>query len=85
MKKIEFDAESEKIQKMLMEVAVTSRVGITMAMAYKNDVAHMENDIAFTAVVAAHSAAMNLIAAILENKETEDISFEDLMKDFKSE
>lgn len=85
MKKIEFDAESPKIQEMLTEIAVTSRLGITMASAYKNDVAHMENDIAFMAVVAAHSATMKFIAAILENKETEEVSFEELMKDFKSE
>lgn len=84
MKKIVFDAESEEIQKMLMEIAVASRLGVAMGSTYKNDVAHIENDIAFTAIVAAHSVAMKFIATILKNKDTE-VSFEELMKDFKSE
>lgn len=84
MKKIVFDAESEEIQKMLAEISVTTHLVIALASTYKNDVAHTQNDIAFTAVLAAHSAAMSFIAAILKNKDTE-VSFEELMKDFKTE
>lgn len=81
MKYIKFDVESNEIQEMLRTIAATSQIGIALGKNYKNDVAHLENDLAFSAVLVAHTTAMDFIAAIL-NKE--DVSFEDLIKEIET-
>ena len=80
MKNVKFDVESNEIQEMLRTIAATSQIGIALSRNYKNDVAHLENDLAFTAVLAAHAAAMDFIATILNKK---DVSFEDLIKEIE--
>lgn len=83
MKKIEFDAESPLIQEKMMAVVAASKAAVILGRSYENDFAtHMTNDLAYTALLEAHAAAIELIKAILlEDK----VSFEDLIKDIKPE